>query len=126
MWDASKTRTKSSLDNINHLRTLLLVRRYCFHILDIIGSKKITKRSLKRTTDCATIMFAELKAKRVIFAYNVICDETNNSSKTLKKDELHLCCNYKHSPVIEQIELKFKSYKRRIRKKKKCATSSQL
>lgn len=97
----------TSLDRVNVRRLALRLERMVFKNLRYFLYEGNTAYLRQRVVDSITPYFKEARVKGGLYDYKIICDESNNTSETIDRNELHVSIGIKPVKTVEFIMVSF-------------------
>lgn len=97
----------SALDRVNVRRLMLRLERATYKVLRYVVYEGNTAYMRQRLTDLLAPMFKQAKTGGGLYDYKIICDESNNTPRTIDNNELHISIGFKPTKTIEFIIVNF-------------------
>lgn len=97
----------SAFDRVNVRRLFLRLERASYKVARYFVYEGNTAYLRQRLVDALDPYFKEAKLGGGIYDYKIICDESNNSSETIDRNELHVSIGIKPVKTAEFIILNF-------------------
>lgn len=97
----------SAFDRVNVRRLFLRLERQAFKVARYFVYEGNTAYTRQRLVDALDPYFKEAKVKGGVYDYKIVCDESNNTSTTIDRNELHVNIGIKPVKSAEYIYLNF-------------------
>lgn len=97
----------TAVDRVNVRRLALRLERMVFKNLRYFLYEGNTAYLRQRVVDSITPYFKEARVKGGLYDYKIICDESNNTSETIDRNELHVSIGIKPVKTVEFIMVSF-------------------
>jgi hypothetical protein len=98
-------RTASALDRVNVRMLLIHIKKNAQSLLRPFVFEPNDEITRARVTNVSEPFLADIQARRGLTAYNVVCDDTNNTPERIDRNELHVAYFLKPTRAAEFIVL---------------------